>query len=254
MSRNGARGTICRRFAAFAVNASSSNRAMSPSHDRCGCSSASASLCRTAGRWPLRRRRQRHRARGRWSNDAEVGARSLGSAYALHPAFGEAAILDMGAGVRPAFPDNVPRIIVEDERQYDPRQRCLPPRIPLAPILAQAVAKFLSNGRREGPLFDAARSLTPTSPQPFASRVRTLRRNRACPNRAAGFFRQREYRREPSTRSRPCAARIAEKASRVQRGVGREQRQTFALACVRKRDDDRDEVRPKLGGQRFDCR
>ena len=28
----------------------------------------------------------------------------LGSAYALNPAFGEASILDMGAGVRPAFP------------------------------------------------------------------------------------------------------------------------------------------------------
>ena len=38
----------------------------------------------------------------------------LGSAYALHPAFSEAAILDMGAGVRPAFADNVPRVIIED--------------------------------------------------------------------------------------------------------------------------------------------
>ena len=36
----------------------------------------------------------------------------LGSAYALHPGFGEGEILDMTAGVRPAFADNVPRIIV----------------------------------------------------------------------------------------------------------------------------------------------
>ncbi|PTE07085.1 glycine oxidase ThiO [Mesorhizobium helmanticense] len=34
----------------------------------------------------------------------------LGAAYALHPAFGEAGIIETGAGVRPAFPDNLPRI------------------------------------------------------------------------------------------------------------------------------------------------
>ena len=35
----------------------------------------------------------------------------LGAAYALHPAFGEAEILEMSADVRPAFPDNEPRIV-----------------------------------------------------------------------------------------------------------------------------------------------
>jgi glycine oxidase len=34
----------------------------------------------------------------------------LNAAYALHPAFGEAEILEMSAGVRPAYPDNEPRI------------------------------------------------------------------------------------------------------------------------------------------------
>jgi glycine oxidase len=34
----------------------------------------------------------------------------LGAAYALHPAFGEAEILEMSADVRPAFPDNEPRV------------------------------------------------------------------------------------------------------------------------------------------------
>lgn len=34
----------------------------------------------------------------------------LGAAFALHPAFGEAEILEFGAGVRPAFPDNLPRV------------------------------------------------------------------------------------------------------------------------------------------------
>lgn len=34
----------------------------------------------------------------------------LGAAYTLHPAFGEAEILEMGSDVRPAFPDNLPRV------------------------------------------------------------------------------------------------------------------------------------------------
>jgi glycine oxidase len=34
----------------------------------------------------------------------------LSAAYALHPAFGEAQIVETGTGVRPAFPDNLPRI------------------------------------------------------------------------------------------------------------------------------------------------
>ncbi len=34
----------------------------------------------------------------------------LGAAYALHPAFGEAEIVEIGTGVRPAFPDNLPQV------------------------------------------------------------------------------------------------------------------------------------------------
>ncbi len=34
----------------------------------------------------------------------------LNSAYALHPAFGEATLLETGVDARPAFPDNLPRI------------------------------------------------------------------------------------------------------------------------------------------------
>ena len=34
----------------------------------------------------------------------------LGAAYALHPAFAEAEVLEIGADVRPAFPDNLPRV------------------------------------------------------------------------------------------------------------------------------------------------
>ena len=42
----------------------------------------------------------------------------LSAAYALHPAFGEAEILEMSADVRPAYPDNEPRIEERDERIF----------------------------------------------------------------------------------------------------------------------------------------
>ncbi len=47
-------------------------------------------------------------------DDGPISARSLmellNAAYALHPAFGEAKIIEMGTGIRPAFPDNLPGI------------------------------------------------------------------------------------------------------------------------------------------------
>ncbi len=50
------------------------------------------------------------------SEDEGVSARSvlelLSAAYALHPGFGEARVVEIGAGLRPAFPDNLPRIVV----------------------------------------------------------------------------------------------------------------------------------------------
>jgi glycine oxidase len=42
----------------------------------------------------------------------------MSAAYALHPAFGEAEILEMSADVRPAFPDNEPRIEERDGRIF----------------------------------------------------------------------------------------------------------------------------------------
>jgi glycine oxidase len=40
----------------------------------------------------------------------------LSAAYAVHPAFGEARIVEIGSGLRPAFPDNLPRIAIDDRR------------------------------------------------------------------------------------------------------------------------------------------
>jgi glycine oxidase len=78
----------------------------------------------------------------------------LGSAYALHPAFAEASIIEMGAGVRPAFPDNVPRAVVEDGGRTIRVNGAYRHGFLLAPVLAQAVGRFLSDGRRDSPLFD----------------------------------------------------------------------------------------------------
>jgi glycine oxidase len=77
----------------------------------------------------------------------------LGSAYALNPAFGEASILDLGAGVRPAFPDNVPRIIVEDGGRMVRVNGAYRHGFLLAPVLAQSVAGYVSDGLSKGPLF-----------------------------------------------------------------------------------------------------
>jgi glycine oxidase len=54
------------------------------------------------------------------SEDRGVSVRSalelLSAAYAVHPAFGEARIVEIGAGLRPAFPDNLPRIDIDGRR------------------------------------------------------------------------------------------------------------------------------------------
>jgi len=54
------------------------------------------------------------------AEDTGVSVRSalelLSAAYAVHPAFGEARIVEFGSGLRPAFPDNLPRIAVHNQR------------------------------------------------------------------------------------------------------------------------------------------
>jgi glycine oxidase len=54
------------------------------------------------------------------SEDDRVSVRSalelLSAAYAVHPAFAEARIVEFGAGLRPAFPDNLPRIAINGDQ------------------------------------------------------------------------------------------------------------------------------------------
>lgn len=75
----------------------------------------------------------------------------LGSAYALHPGFAEAQIVDLGAGVRPAFADNVPKIVVRGSTIHVNglyRHGFL-----LAPVLADLVADYLATGAIDDRVF-----------------------------------------------------------------------------------------------------
>ncbi|MGO9173591.1 MAG: FAD-dependent oxidoreductase [Rhodomicrobium sp.] len=76
----------------------------------------------------------------------------LGTAYALVPAFAEARLLELSAGVRPAFPDNIPKIHVRGRTiavngAY--RHGYM-----MAPAIAALVADYLETGRADSPLFD----------------------------------------------------------------------------------------------------
>ena len=69
------------------------------------------------------------------------------AAYTLHPAFGEARIVEIGTALRPAFPDHAPRIEVRGSRiavngLY--RHGFL-----LAPALAEIVTGYLTAGARD---------------------------------------------------------------------------------------------------------
>lgn len=93
-------------------------------------------------------------------DDGPVTVRSalelLGAAYALHPAFAEAQILDMGAGIRPAFPDNIPRAIVRKGEQRIFVNGAYRHGFLLAPVLAEAVADYLESGKVRDPILTVA--------------------------------------------------------------------------------------------------
>jgi glycine oxidase len=80
---------------------------------------------------------------------SRVTARSmvelLNAAYALHPAFAEAEIVEIGADARPAFPDNLPRVRQEGRTLFLNglyRHGFL-----LSPALARIAAELLLDGR-----------------------------------------------------------------------------------------------------------
>jgi glycine oxidase len=78
----------------------------------------------------------------------------LGAAYAVHPAFGEARILEFGSGLRPAFPDNLPRITIDNQKiavngLY--RHGFL-----LAPALAELTLGYLERGTIDNEVLQCA--------------------------------------------------------------------------------------------------
>jgi glycine oxidase len=82
-------------------------------------------------------------------DDGPVTVRSalelLGAAYALHPAFGEAQILDLGAGVRPAFPDNMPRVVIRENGRRIFVNGAYRHGFLLAPVLGKSVMDYLED-------------------------------------------------------------------------------------------------------------
>ncbi|UFZ03888.1 FAD-dependent oxidoreductase [Bradyrhizobium ontarionense] len=84
------------------------------------------------------------------AEDTGISLRSalelLGAAYSVHPAFGEARILEFGSGLRPAYPDNLPRITVAGEHEIRVnglyRHGFL-----IAPSLAQATLNYVERGQ-----------------------------------------------------------------------------------------------------------
>jgi glycine oxidase len=92
------------------------------------------------------------------AEDTGVSVRSalelLGAAYTVHPAFGEAHIVEFGSGLRPAYPDNLPRIGVRDGKisvngLY--RHGFL-----IAPALAELTLNFVERGQIDNEVMQCA--------------------------------------------------------------------------------------------------
>ncbi|UPK37540.1 FAD-dependent oxidoreductase [Bradyrhizobium sp. 186] len=92
------------------------------------------------------------------AEDTGVSVRSalelLGAAYAVHPAFGEARIVEFGSGLRPAYPDNLPRIGVRGDRiavngLY--RHGFL-----IAPALAELTLQYVERGQIDNEVMQCA--------------------------------------------------------------------------------------------------
>lgn len=71
----------------------------------------------------------------------------LALAYQVHPAFGEAEIVSLDAGVRPAFPDNLPRVTVDPSGNRIWVNGAYRHGFLLAPVLAEISAQYIAKGR-----------------------------------------------------------------------------------------------------------
>ena len=134
----------------------------------------------------------------------------LGAAYAVHPAFAEARIVEFGAGLRPAFPDNLPRIAIDQHNIAV--NGLLPPRLPAGAGAGGADAR-LCRARGDRQRGDAMRVIVNGEPREISSPSvdallgeldydRHPFRDRAEFRRAAAQPLGRHRAQEPATRSR----------------------------------------------------
>jgi glycine oxidase len=81
-----------------------------------------------------------------WGVSVRSALELLGAAYAVHPAFAEARIVEFGSGLRPAFPDNLPRITIGKNNHIAVnglyRHGFL-----IAPALAELTLAYVEQGR-----------------------------------------------------------------------------------------------------------
>jgi glycine oxidase len=92
------------------------------------------------------------------AEDTGVSVRSalelLGAAYAVHPAFAEARIVEFGSGLRPAFPDHLPRIAIDNNRiQVNGLYRH---GFLIAPALAELTLGFVERGQIDNEVMQCA--------------------------------------------------------------------------------------------------
>jgi len=82
------------------------------------------------------------------SEDKSVSVRSalelLTAAYVVHPAFAEARIVEMGVGLRPALPDNLPRITID--KNHISVNGLYRHGFLLAPALAELTVNYVQRG------------------------------------------------------------------------------------------------------------
>lgn len=83
--------------------------------------------------------------------DSQFALRMLGAIaarqhYSLHPSFGEAKVLDMSSGIRAAYNDNLPRIIIDGDKRYIRSNGLFRHGYLLSPIMARCIAHYIETG------------------------------------------------------------------------------------------------------------
>ncbi|MEO1695041.1 MAG: FAD-dependent oxidoreductase, partial [Pseudomonadota bacterium] len=95
----------------------------------------------------------------------------LGLAYALHPGFGEAAIVELTAGIRPSLADNVPRVMIDDAERIVRVNGAYRHGFLLAPAMAEMTVAALTTAAPDGALVERAGHQSATAHDATGMRV-----------------------------------------------------------------------------------